>query len=89
MSYEINFNEIPFLKRNFNSHISEKKLLLLPLQLRNIWYRLDLDWLDEEILKSTRKNITQITEKPVNVFDLIKKDKQIKIKAMVLGELSD
>ena len=87
------FDGVPFLPRGkFNYSIPIELLSKLPFHLQRCWNRIDL----EEYFKKPEPpeppippEIMEITEKPVNVFDLIKKDKQIKIKAMVLSELYD
>lgn len=94
---EIDYNQIPFLtkeqrrEQGFNTHISEGKFMLIPAHLRRYWYRLDLRYLDLEPSKFPDKDpISKITEIPSNLFQMMKdKNKRIKIKAMVLGELNE
>jgi len=89
---EINYNKIPFLKsRGFNTHISVEKLMLIPKNLRKYWYRLDLRYLDVEPSKSPDKDpISKMTETPPDLFQMMKdKNKRIKLKAIILGELNE
>ena len=75
---EKDYNKIPFLTphqiRNygFNTHIPEKKLMLLPKHLRRFWYLLDLKWLDAKPPKfPTKDPISQMTETPPDIFQLV------------------
>ncbi len=94
---ELDYNKIPFLtkrqirSKGFNTHISEEKYFLLPKNLRDKWYRLDLTWLDVEPPKfPTKDPISQMTETPPDIFQLVKDtEKRIKLKAMILGELTE
>ena len=97
IKYEpINYNNIPFLtkdqrrSRGFNTHISWEKLMLIPIELRRFWHRLDLDYLDVPPVFPPKDAISQMTETPPDLFQMMKdKTKRIKIKAMVLGELDN
>jgi len=96
-SEPINYNEIPFLtkeqrrSRGLNTRITLKKLMLLPEKLRRYWYRLDLDYLDLEPPKFPDKDfISKMTEIPPDLFQMMKdKNKRIKLKAIILGELNE
>ena len=94
---EIDYNKIPYLtkeqkrRRGFNTHIPEEKYYLLPKNLRDVWYKLDLTWLDVEPPKFPDKDpISRMAETPPNLFQLMKdKNKRIKLKAIALGELNE
>ena len=90
------YNNIPFLtkeqrrERGLNTHISYEKLMLIPVPLRRFWYRLDLSYFDDPPVFPTKDAISQMTETPPNLFEMMKdKTKRIKVKAMILGELND
>ena len=92
---EIDYSQIPFLTkewiraRGFNQEISHENLMKLPIQIRRFWYKIDLRYLDYEPPKFPEKDpISQLSETPPDLEQLIKnKDKRIKVKAMVLGEI--
>lgn len=97
IEYEpINYYNIPFLTKSqrrsmgFNTHISLLKLMLIPKELRRYWHRLDLSYLDIPPVFPSKDAISQMTETPPDLFQMMKdKNKRIKIKAMVLGELNE
>ena len=87
------FDGVPFLPRGkFNSSIPTKLLSQLPFHLQRCWNKIDL----EEYFKEPVPPEPPIPPEPPeikptpNLFQLIKdKEKRIKIKAMVLGELNE
>lgn len=98
IEYEpIIYNEIPFLTKEqkrmkgFNTHISEEKLMLIPKHLRKYWHKLDLGYLDLEPPKFPDKDpVSKMTEIPPDLFQMMKdKNKRIKLKAIILGELNE
>lgn len=97
IEYEpINYNNIPFLtkdqrrRRGFNTHISWEKLMLIPIELRRYWHRLDLSYLDIPPVFPSKDAISQMTETPPDLFQMMKdKTKRIKLKAIILGELNE
>ena len=97
IEYEpINYYNIPFLTkrqrrgRGFNTNISYEKLMLIPIELRRFWHRLDLSYLDIPPVFPPKDAISLMTETPPDLFQMMKdKNKRIKIKAMVLGELDN
>ncbi|MCH8014065.1 MAG: hypothetical protein IH823_04650, partial [Candidatus Dadabacteria bacterium] len=62
----------------------------IPVNLRRFWYRLDLSYLDIPPVFPSKDAISQMTETPPDLFQMMKdKNKRIKVKAMVLGELDN
>ena len=97
IEYEpIDYSKIPFLTkeqkrtRGFNSHISYEKLMLIPEYFRRYWHKLDLNYLDLKLSKFPDKDpISKMTETPPDLFQMMKdKNKRIKLKAIILGELN-
>lgn len=64
--------------------------MLIPIELRRYWYRFDLSYLDDPPKIPYKDPISRMTETPPDLFQMMKdKNKRIKIKAMVLGELNE
>ena len=86
------FDGVPFLPRGkFNSSIPIEKLSKLPFHLQRCWNRIDLkEYFKEPMEEPELPEMMGMTEPIPDLFQLIKdKEKRIKIKAMVFGELDD
>jgi len=87
------YNDVPFLPRgHFNYSISNKLLSQLPFHLQRCWNRIDL----KEYFKEPEPPEPPIPPEPPKIeptpdlFQLIKdKEKRIKLKSIILGELND
>jgi len=82
------YDGVPFLPRGkFNSSISTKLLSKLPIHLQKCWNRIDLKEYFQEPLEPPEP--PEIEPTP-DLFQLIMdKEKRIKLKSIILGELNE
>ncbi len=85
------YDDIPFLPRgHFNSSIPIELLSKLPIHLQKCWNRIDLEeYFKESIEEPIPPEPPEIEPTP-DLFQLIKdKEKRIKLKSIILGELNE
>jgi len=87
------YDYVPFLPRgHFNSSISTELLSKLPIYLQRCWNRIDLEeyFKEPEPPEPPIPPIPPELEPAPDLFQLIKnKEKRIKLKSIILGELNE